>query len=264
MKALSGFALLAVAFDATLTEGSAAEGVSGAVYALPVLAPDYIGSDDYRVLPFAGVNLALDGYFLRTEGAGVVANASPFPYFIAGPALNYRIGRDNEAIESAAVQALGEIDGAWEVGGFAGFAADGVLKPGDRLEIYGKALFDVSDVHEGRTVQMIASYIAPLSDRFSGGIILSAAHGDEKYIDAYFGIDAAQSVASGLDPYAAEEGFQDAGVTLTGQYMLSDRWGVFGIAGYSHLLGSAQKSPIVEVEGDANQFFGGVGLLFAF
>lgn len=261
-------ALVALSFIAihggAFAEEAYSSGVHGSVYALPMIAPDYTGSADYRVNPFAGLHLQKGDFFLRSEGSGLVANASPFAHVVAGPAVNYRIGRRPKDIDNIAVSALGKIDGAWEIGGFAGLRFLDVLKPGDSLEMTGKALFDVSGVHEGMSVQPSLSYAAPLTDKLMLTTTLAATYGDDDSQQRYFGVTAEGAALSGLAPYEAKSGFNEAGVVLAARYALTGRWGLLGLAGYGKILGDAQDSPLVADEGDSNQFYGGLGIAFSF
>ncbi len=83
-------------------------------------------------------------------------------------------------------------------------------------------------------------------------------------MSTYFGVSEAGSVRSGLATYTAEGGLKDIGVQATMTYQLTDRWGLVGRASYTRLLGDAANSPIVQGEGSADQFRGGVGLSFKF
>ncbi len=236
----------------------------GTIYVAPIIAPDYVGSDEYRVTPFGGFQLQYKQFFLRTEGSGLVANLLPIDHVMLGPAANFRIGRRPKDIKSVAIGALGEIDDAWEVGGFAGLGFPDLMTPGDTFEITAKALFDVSDVHEGYTIQPAITYRVPVSRSLTLGFGVNATYGDDAYMNRYFGVDTDGAFASGLPVYSAEGGFQDVGVLINGNFSLGGGLGLFGAAGYNKLLGDAKNSPIVAIEGDSNQFFGSAGISFSF
>jgi outer membrane scaffolding protein for murein synthesis (MipA/OmpV family) len=61
--------------------------------------------------------------------------------------------------------------------------------------------------------------------------------------------------------YAPEAGFKDVFVGATATIDLSDRWSLLLIGRYSHLLGDAADSPIVETE---NQLYGGLAVSYKF
>ena len=76
---------------------------------------------------------------------------------------------------------------------------------------------------------------------------------DSKYTNAYFGVTPGQSTASGLPVYRAKSGLYDASVTVSMEYLVSDRWSALAILGYTRMLGSAADSPLVRLRGSSNQ-----------
>jgi outer membrane protein len=80
-------------------------------------------------------------------------------------------------------------------------------------------------------------------------------------MSSYFGIDAADAAASGLDEFNADEGFKDVNLL---SYRFLERWSLAVIGTYARLLGDAEDSPVVDDVGDANQFFGGALINYRF
>ncbi len=80
-------------------------------------------------------------------------------------------------------------------------------------------------------------------------------------MEAYFEIDAADSARSGLSTFDADSGFKDVGLNLLASFKPWEHWGLMGLASYKRLLDDAEDSPVVDDEGDANQF-AGAGFLF--
>ena len=241
------------------TEG----GLSGSVAVQAGLAPDYEGSDDYRLIPYIALRLQWKDRYLQTEGAGVILNLVPSPILNAGPAVNYRPERDDD-VDSVAVAALDEVDAAVEVGGFVSLGFDGLWAVGDRLETKAKLLFDVADTHDGMVVEVSAAYNRPLGADWWFGVGAFATYADGGYHRTYFGIDAANAAQSGLPTFEADSGLKDAGVYLASNYALYGNWGLAVTLGYTRLLGDAADSPLTAQEGDANQYFGAVGLSYRF
>jgi outer membrane protein len=85
----------------------------------------------------------------------------------------------------------------------------------------------------------------------------------EDYMETYFGVDAAQSAASGLPVFDAEGGIKGVGVEAEWRYALTRRWALVGEAGYERLVSDAADSPITEV-GSENQFSAALGLTYRF
>jgi MipA family protein len=84
----------------------------------------------------------------------------------------------------------------------------------------------------------------------------------DTYAGSFFGVTPAASAASGLAAFDTGSGLKDVGLTLIGNYEVTETWSVTGIAGYTRLLGDAAASPIVSERGSPNQLFGGLGISY--
>jgi outer membrane scaffolding protein for murein synthesis (MipA/OmpV family) len=65
----------------------------------------------------------------------------------------------------------------------------------------------------------------------------------------------------GTGSFAPDAGFKDVYVGATAAVDLSDRWSLLLIGRYSHLIGDAADSPVVETE---NQLYGGLAISYKF
>lgn len=211
-----------------------------------IYSPDYLGSDDFELqaVPFFAIDYR-DRVFLRGPELGVnvlrLGNG-----FEAGAMLRYAFLFSREEDDNDALRGLGDLDGAFEAGVFAGY----------ELEQWsvGLGLFqDVSNEHDGSTVELEVGYAVPFGSRAELELEASTAWVDDDYMQAYFGISPAQSIASGLPEYTAEAGFRSAGLTLGLNYRLTDRWLLANRLTYDRLLGDAADSPIVTDDGSRNQ-----------
>ena len=235
--------------------------------------PSYEGSDDYRVIPAAIVRgevaghafftRGLQGYFdLIPEGPGEKLDLS------LGPVVGLRLNRTS-SIKDARVRALGELDTAIEVGGFAGIAKTGVITSEyDTLSFRVSYLKDVADAHGSHIISPSIEYGTPLS-RFSYvGLGLSGEWVGDGYARYYFDVTPAGSLASGLRPFQTDGGFKSWSLSLFGAHALTgDLLGglsLFAVGSYSRLQNDFRRSPIVADAGSPNQWFGAVGLSFSF
>jgi outer membrane scaffolding protein for murein synthesis (MipA/OmpV family) len=78
---------------------------------------------------------------------------------------------------------------------------------------------------------------------------------------SYFSVSAAQAMASGFAVHDASSGIKDVFIGVGTDVPLTDVWSLKLGARYSHLLGDAADSPIVET---SEQFSGLVGLSYRF
>lgn len=79
-----------------------------------------------------------------------------------------------------------------------------------------------------------------------GIVSLSATWANGGYMKAYFGVDAEQSAASGLDMYSTDSGLRDISLSIIVNYRFNNRWSL--ALGFSHewLQGDARDSPVVD------------------
>ncbi|MDW9624417.1 MipA/OmpV family protein [Sinorhizobium meliloti] len=201
----------------------------GAVY-----LPEYEGSDEYEVQPFPLVSAQFgDRVFLDTDGLKVdLWKQSGFRFAITGGA---DLGRKED--DSYYLRGLGDIDPGGVVGGLVSFETG-------PFEFYA-ALDKTIGGSEGLTgtVGTKASY---QYERFIFSADLSGTWADDKHMESYFGINAAQSARSGLAEYEAGAGFKRVDIKGTITYLWTEHWMVTGAAGAGFLLGDAKDSPIVK------------------
>ncbi|MFK4574434.1 outer membrane scaffolding protein for murein synthesis (MipA/OmpV family) [Bradyrhizobium ottawaense] len=80
----------------------------------------------------------------------------------------------------------------------------------------------------------------------------------------YFGVDAAQALASGLPSYNARGGAHSVGFGSQVSYRINPQWEVHAYVEYEKLLGDAADSPLVKLRGSSNQTTVGLGASYSF
>ncbi len=238
------FSYPASAADWDLTLGA---GVGG--------TPDYEGSDEYQAVPLLLARIGFGQQSIELRGTRIRATLFSGGVFSAGPLVNYRGERDD--VDEDAIDDLDDIDAAIEIGGFIGFFSNGLLANVTALQ-------DVADAHDGYLIEAQLGYRTQVSPSHAQTIIFTGTYADNNYMDTYFGIDADDAAASGLDEFDADEGFKDVGVTLNLEFGDREGFGLTGILSYKRLLDDAEDSPVVDDVGDENQIFGGVALTYSF
>jgi outer membrane protein len=224
--------------------------------------PDYEGSNDYDPFPFGALRIWWDdGRYSEMSGAQssgsavrLTGNIIPnFPLEI-GPTLQYRLARDN--VQSGRVDALGEVDPAWE----AGFTA--AYRPREQpwsLEI--TWVHDISDEYDGHVLELGAGYEKEISPNLGIRLGVASTYASDDYMDTYFGVSAADAaVIPGYSTHNPDEGFKDVGGRMAMSWA-GDNWGgwkVVAVFSYFRLLDEAADSSVVDESGDENQFFGGL------
>lgn len=232
------FASPGLADDETLLDLTLAGGVA--------YGPDYEGSDDYELslVPYIELS-ALDGLAsISLDGAQAYL---PLSDDVAiGVGLSYDGGRDED--DNDDLDGLGDIDDS-VIGSISAIAALGEAQIG---LIFSHSLG--GDV-EGYTIDLTLGHeVEVIEDRFEVELEAGVTWTSKDHLDTYFGIDAGQAGASGLDETDVEAGFKSAGVEITGNYYLTDWLGLGLGVEYQRLLDDAADSPIVADEGSPHQF----------
>ena len=242
------------------------------------VVPSYEGSDDYRVVPVPQVRGKVKDFAFWTRGPGLYVDAIPNSDpdgldFELGPVVNVRLDRSSrKAIKDNAVRALGKRDVAVEVGGFVGIGKTGVITSAyDNLSARVAVAKDVAGAHESYVITPAIEYMTPLSATSFVGLGVSAEYVGKKYGRYYYEIDPAGFAASGLPVYSRAgngSGFKRVSANLAGGVSLSGDlrkgWALFGVAGYSRMLGKYGDSPVVAIAGSRNQWIGALGVGYSF
>jgi outer membrane scaffolding protein for murein synthesis (MipA/OmpV family) len=216
--------------------------------------PTYEGSDEYEVFGLPYIFPVLSGgpgFFSRVDARGlddVRFRLFEQDGFVAGPLAGYDLGRDED--DGDLLEGLGDIDGGFVGGGFVGYQL-------------GPVLFDVSYHHyfgdtDGYQIRFGAETKRYVSERTKLTARIGATYADDGYMDTYFGVSGA---AINAGAFVADSGFKDVHAQIGIETELDERWSMRGSVRYSHLLGDAADSTIVETE---SQFYGLLGLSYKF
>ncbi len=237
------------------------------------IVPSYEGSDDYRIIPAGVVRGKVSGFNFYTRGLQFYLDLVPEAEgetldLSLGPVAGLRLNRTS-SIKDARVRALGELDEAYEVGGFVGIGKTGVITSAfDNLSFRLAYLKDVGSAHESHVITPSIEYGTPLSRQAYVGISASADFVGDGYARYYFDVTPAGAAASGLSPFQADGGFKSYSLSLFGSHSLSGDLlkglSMFAVGSYTRLRGDFRRSPIVSEVGSPNQWFGVIGLAYTF
>jgi len=256
-----GSAKVSLAQDIEMpTESVAKEVPEGkGVYAIGLgaaTAPEYEGSEDnqFYLLPYVSLRFA-NHMSVDLIANTLKANLIPSPTFRLGPIAQYIGERDN--VDNNKVDKLDKVDASFMLGGFAELEVDHFMASIEAMK-------DVADGNDGSIVRLRVGYKIPFNKTWILSITAYTTWADDDYMSAYFEVDQKNSLKSGLKQYDADSGFKDFGITLPLLYNASPHWSIMGVVGYKRLIGDAADSPIVDDEGDENQFVGGAFAIYRF
>ncbi|MDN5928136.1 MAG: MipA/OmpV family protein [Hyphomicrobiales bacterium] len=156
-----------------------------------------------------------------------------------------------------ALKGLHDVDFGGELGLFAEFY------PLDWMRVRGEVRKGIV-THDAIVGDLAIDAFANLTPvlQISGGPRLSAATSD--YFKTYYGVNAAESLASGLSPYSPGGGLKSAGFGGALTWKTTDKVTTSLFGEYEHLLGPAADSSIVKERGSPDQFLFGVSATYRF
>lgn len=233
--------------------------------------PDYVGSDDYRIIPAAAVRGTIGNVSFSTKSTYLYADFFQRPQsgidFDVGPIVGVRLNRTGH-IDDPVVKLLPDRKTAVEVGGFAGFSLHGLTNPYDSLGMRVDVLRDIGGAHRSTIFSPNIDFATPLSRQTYVSASVGMDFVSNRFADYYFGITPADSLASGLPSFNPGGGLEKwkAGLlvnqSITGD--LTHGFSLFGTANYSRLVGDFKRSPIVSDRGSASQWLLAAGLAYTF
>jgi outer membrane protein len=220
------------------------------------IVPDYEGSEDYTVVPLPYLSMRFaNNMSVMWIANKATANLVPHRNWMAGPLVEYI--RSRADVDNNRVDRMKNVDASLMMGGFVGYRID-------RFTFMLEAMQDVADGNDGAVVRLKGSYHMPINQEWSALFIVYTSWADNDYMEAYFGVDQADSARSGLKTYDADSGFKDLGFVVPVTYSPYEHWSFMGAVGYKRLVGDAEDSPVVDDAGDANQFIAGAFVIYKF
>ena len=99
------------------------------------------------------------------------------------------------------------------------------------------------------------------SDGSGSEIGIVAVYHDSDRANRDFGVNAAQSVASGLAETNLSGGFRSVGVNYTYRSFINENWQIFGEVLYEHFSSDVRRSPIAREDFEAEV---GIGFIYMF
>nr|NIR12848.1 MipA/OmpV family protein [Desulfobacterales bacterium] len=219
------------------------------------LAPDYEGSEDYEFVPVLYARTVwASGQYLQFLANDLRANVLPSHTWSFGPMLEYI--RSRADVDNNRVDDMQNVDASVMLGVF------GSVKI-DRWNASLELRQDIAD-NNGFLATLRGGYNLPINEQLRLGFGVSTTYADGDYMNTYFSVDSGDAARSGLKEYDADSGFKDVGMDIKANYKIHKNWGLIGIVRYIRLVGDAEDSPVVDDEGDENQFFVGALVKYSF
>jgi outer membrane protein len=222
------------------------------------MVPSYEGSGRYAVWPFPifGIREAGTPRHFSSPRDGVGFAIVDFGGFRFGPAGKLVLPR-TESDNLPALRGLGNVDWTVEIGGFAEYWFVPWLRT--RVEVR-----QGIGGHEGIVSDITADVVVPATAQLqlSAGPRLTLATAEA--LRPYYGVDAAQSAASGLPVFQPNGGVKSFGFGAQAREQWTPQWATNLYVEYDRLVGDAAKSPVLTRNGSADQVTVGLGFSYTF
>jgi outer membrane protein len=219
--------------------------------------PAFVGSDRYLLAPFPIIDIREAGTPRRFSSPrdGLSAAVVTVDRFRFGPTANVALPRRQSS--DAGLAGLGDVGWTLELGAFAEYWALPWLRT--RVEVR-----QGLGGHHGIVSDITADAVVPLTNALtlSAGPRMTLATADA--LRPYFGVNAAQSLGSGLPIFEPKGGVRSFGFGVQARQQWSAQWATNLFLEYDRLVGDAARSPIVAGSGSPNQLTVGLGVSYAF
>lgn len=233
------------------------------------VAPDYEGSDDYKLQPGGIFQGRVSGVEFQMRGLNLYTDLMPDrpgsrSRFTLGPVVQIRPERTG-SVRDPRVAALGTRRTAVELGATAGIGLRGVIIPPASLNFDVTVLQDIAGAHRSTVVTPSVSLSSPASRRGFFRLGVSADYVGRGYAQTYFAVAPGDSLPA-YDPGGAGWKSVDASLLYTHDLDGEPRSGLgaFALVNGKRMLRRFADSPIVRDAGSANQVFAVAGLSYAF
>jgi len=232
-----------------------------------IFSPKYFGDDEYDLSAVPYIRVTKGERLTATVQDGIRYKVWDQNNFQIGPMAKINFGRDEDGSGTFRISGegtndllgLGDVDTTIELGGFAEYTLGDLALSAE----IGKGLGGHNGITGSaglRYKNRLTGYGPPLIYSIGPSIDF----GDADYGNAFFGVDADQSVASGLDVFEAGGGIVSYGLGGTAILPLSEKMSATLIVNYKRLAGDAADAPLVTNRGSQDQFFAGAFLAYTF
>ena len=154
--------------------------------------------------------------------------------FYTGASLYAREGRGNGP--HGAYNGLGRIDTAGQLRVFAGYDFG-------FIDVSASVARDLGGT-DGSTFELKANNVLPLTPKLFLAPELGVTFGNSTFMNGFYGVNATQSLTSGLPAYKAKSGLESTDFAASLIYVIDKKWAPFIRAEGRYLYGSADKTPI--------------------
>lgn len=209
----------------------------GRLGAAVVAGTQYRGSDERRTLVFPAIDYQWHNGWFAGVGNGIGYNASRQPAYQYGARLTADLGRDES--RSAVLRGMGSIDAQPEFGLFFNRLW------GSSFGLTSSLRYGSGNQRQGLLADLGGYYSATLGTHSRLTLGAGAQWANADYMQAFFGVSAAQSARTGYAVAEPGAGWSNASLRLGLTHRLDERTSVVAGVTRGALLGAARDSVLV-------------------
>lgn len=208
--------------------------------------PKYDGSDESeaKALPMASAEYK-DGLFFANIWDGIGSYPIKGENYKLGGSIGSGHGR-KESDDPKNLRGMGDIDS--EV--TATIKGEYMIGP---VQISGEVTSGSESY--GTTAKLELGSMIPVNEKLMMMGSVGPTWVDEKHMQSYFGVSAAQAARSGYSRYDAGSGVKSVGVNIGAVYKVSKNWDTMLMVSSDKLLNDAADSPITKKDSSSSVFF---------
>lgn len=235
--------------------------------------PDFYGSDknEAAVAPILRYQFEGTRLYGQILGPEALLNLVDREDFRAGPLIRVRNRRDDDA-DNDIVKQLRPVASATEMGAFAAYHMPVDSRPLHKVIFYADIVGNTNDVYDGATGNVRVNYMYPFQQGFMGKPLVGTVGfglfwASKDFNRRYFGVtggDLAFYPERGGFEYRPDSGLTSIKIPFSLTSQVAPRWLVTVAGRYEALVGDAKDSPIVDRDGDSNQWAIGVAASYIF
>jgi len=235
--------------------------------------PDFYGSDknEGKAAPILRYQFKGTKLYGQILGPEALVNLVDREDFRAGPLIRFRSRRDDD-VDDDIVKQMDPVASATELGVFASYHMPVDSRPFHKVIFYADVVGNTNGVYNGATGNVRATYIYPFEQGMMGmplighiGFGLFWASKD--FNERYFGVrgrDLNLFPERGGFDYRPDSGLTSIKIPFGLSSQVSPEW-LLTVAGrYEALVGDAKDSPIVDRNGNKNQWTIGIAASYIF
>jgi outer membrane scaffolding protein for murein synthesis (MipA/OmpV family) len=241
LTTLAAGALMSALSGAVLAQSAPQQGNNLVVGGGAAFDRNYTGGDDSQVRPALFVDYSMANGFFASVVRGL-GYAQQMGALTVSAALGYSGGRSDSKEDfrqgSDHLRGMGDIDG----GAAALLGLRYKVLSGTTLSLDANLAATKRDRGDTLKFGIQQKLMAAGADRveLSGW----ATYGDDKNMQTWFGVTAAQSASSGFAAYAPKSGLEEVGLNVAWTHSIDRHWSVRSALGVKHLTGDAADSPL--------------------